>query len=715
MQRKNLTRALFGSLLGLLSALLIWAFARFIAPELMYSFEAKTYDWRVTQRVAGVEEQSIDQIIIVDIDGRSVSKLGRYAQWDRIYYPRLLEYLEQGGAAAIGFDIIFDQDKWNPGQDSVFIAVTDSLDNIYNALYFGQSDSMNWRYRMMQEPEGLEYERFRYRLLDNALLLRQEERMENEFIGLLNASTGLGHVNFDADQDGVVRSIHLFTSFNQNLYPTLTLKMFMDQTGTDQIRLAGDSHLELLRQDSVQFRIPVNAYGEMLINYFGGFKTFRYISFYDVLEHRIPAEFFSGKYILVGTSLAGLFDLRSVPFLQAFPGVEIHANILNTLIEQKFVHRVSGTTSLIILAIFGTILGLMIGLFPPLISILISLLVAIGHIFISTVLLIQTNTWIEMLNPLLTIVVAFAAIYTYRFMTEERNKRFIRNTFSHFVTRSVVDELLANPDKIKLGGEKKNCTVFFSDVAGFTTISEQLQPEELVALLNEYLTAMTNIVFKYEGMLDKYEGDAIMAVFGAPIARGNHAYQACAAALEMQHKLVEMRHKWEKEGKPPLHARCGINTGWMVVGNMGSETRFDYTVMGDSVNLGARLEPANKEYDTLIMIGDQTYQQTKDLIITRPLDLLQVKGKTEPVKVYELVATRETGISDEKKRVLDLFQKGFDNYLKQNWDWAINYFQQALAVQKDDGPSRRYLQRASMFKENPPGADWDGSFRMTTK
>jgi adenylate cyclase len=183
----------------------------------------------------------------------------------------------------------------------------------------------------------------------------------------------------------------------------------------------------------------------------------------------------------------------------------------------------------------------------------------------------------------------------------------------------------------------------------------------------------------------------------------------------MQHKLVEMRHKWEKEGKPPLHARCGINTGWMVVGNMGSETRFDYTVMGDSVNLGARLEPANKEYDTLIMIGDQTYQQTKDLIITRPLDLLQVKGKTEPVKVYELVATRETGISDEKKRVLDLFQKGFDNYLKQNWDWAINYFQQALAVQKDDGPSRRYLQRASMFKENPPGADWDGSFRMTTK
>jgi adenylate cyclase len=340
---------------------------------------------------------------------------------------------------------------------------------------------------------------------------------------------------------------------------------------------------------------------------------------------------------------------------------------------------------------------------------------AVIHTFIAYYFFLENAIWIPIVNPLLTILLSFSAIYLYKYITEEKGKKFIKETFSHFVTHSVVEELLANPDKIKLGGEKKECTVFFSDVVGFTTIAEQLTPEALVRLLNEYLTQMTNIVFKYDGMLDKYEGDAIMAVFGAPITQEDHAYKACAAALEMQEQLVKLRQLWGRQGRPPLHARCGINSGLMVVGNMGSESRFDYTVMGDAVNLGARLEPANKQYGTRIMIGENTYQMTKEQVIVRELDLLRVKGKTEPVQVYELVGLVENGIPEKTQQILNFFNRGFKNYLAQEWDLALKEFKQALNLNPKDGPSKTYIRRCEQFSKIPPREDWDGVFTLQTK
>jgi adenylate cyclase len=254
----------------------------------------------------------------------------------------------------------------------------------------------------------------------------------------------------------------------------------------------------------------------------------------------------------------------------------------------------------------------------------------------------------------------------------------------------------------------------FSDVAGFTTISEQMEPEELVLLLNEYLTAMTNIVFKYDGMLDKYEGDAIMAVFGAPVERENDALDACYTAIEMQETLVGLREKWKSEGKPQLQARIGLNTGPMVVGNMGSESRFDYTVMGDAVNLGARLEPANKQYGTFVMMGEESYQKTKDKIVSRKLDLLRVKGKSEPIGVYEVVG-RTGSVAENKLKVLDLFASGYAAYLMQKWDMAESFFAEAISVDQDDEPSKTYLKRCAMYRADPPGENWDGVFTMTTK
>ncbi|RMH64738.1 MAG: adenylate/guanylate cyclase domain-containing protein [Calditrichaeota bacterium] len=714
--KKYVIKMLYGALWGAVAALTVWLLESVLAPGLMYEYEARTYDWRVRQKVADVRDQSIENIVIVDIDGRSVSELGKFAQWPRRYYPEIIKYINSGGAGAIGLDIIFDRDIWRPAEDMDFVNAVKNSGNVYNALYFGGADSLNFRYAMDREPPAFDAERFYYRLKSPYRpSFHKEQRLENEFFELLNASRGLGHVNFTADNDGVVRSIHLFTDFNGHLYPSLALRMFMDKLEADSIAVDHPESLSLWSGGQKVYEIPIDERGNMLINYYGTFKTFRYISFYDILSHNIPAEYFKDKIMLVGTSLAGLFDLRSTPILQAFPGVEIHANILNTLLNGDFVHRLDRHTMFIILLALGAVLGIIISFLSPVWSIVVVVLTGTVYVFTASFLFFDNNLWIDIVAPILTIIFTFSLVYVYRFATEERNKRFIRSTFSHFVTKSVVDELLANPDKIKLGGEKKICTVFFSDVAGFTSISERLTPEALVSLLNDYLTEMTNIVFKYNGMLDKYEGDAIMAVFGAPVSHGNDAYNACAAALEMQETLARMRELWRKQGRDELHARMGINTGPMVVGNMGSETRFDYTVMGDAVNLGARLEPANKQYGTFIMIGEETYKAAGDLIIARQLDLLRVVGKKEPVKVYELVGTREKGISEDKARVLELFRGGFEAYLAQSWDMAINYFEQALAIDENDGPSRRYVQRCRMYKQNPPEPGWDGVFVMTTK
>ncbi len=716
MKSKFGTKVIAGAGIGALSALIVYLLSGFLLPELFYSFEARTYDNRVVKSIQDVPSQSIDDIVIVDIDGRSESELGRFQQWPRSYYSDMIRYLAESGAAMIGVDIIIVKDLRDPAADQELIRTMNQAGNVFNALYFEREDSISWRYKMTQIPEEFEWQRFAQILPENVSNnFLSEDRIGNDFFPLLNSGYSLGHVNFRPDIDGVVRKIHLYTNFIDHSYPSLAFNMFMNLTGTDSMSFDLGDNVSMYASGNLVRKIPVDKSGNMIINWSGDFQTYRYISFYDVLKKRVDSQYFQNKIILIGTSLPGLFDLRSTPFNPTFPGVEIHANILYTLLSGDFISKVTGMNAFLLSVILGIVLGVIISLLSPLWSIILVILSGIIHVLTVYIYFLEANVWIPVVDPLLTLVLTFSLIYIYKYNTEEKGKRFIKETFSHFVTHSVVEELLDNPDKIKLGGEKKECTVFFSDVAGFTTISEQLTPEALVRLLNEYLTEMTNIVFKHDGMLDKYEGDAIMAVFGAPISHGNHALKACAAAIEMQEQLVKLREMWGRQGRPQLHARCGLNSGQMVVGNMGSETRFDYTVMGDAVNLGARLESANKQYRTSIMIGENTYQKAKEGIIARELDLLRVKGKTEPVKVYELVGLTETGIPAKKQQVLDIFNKGFEYYLEQNWELAIKYFTQVQMIDSTDGPAKTYLKRCNQFAQTPPPADWDGVFTMQTK
>lgn len=707
---------MLGILAGLAGGLLVWLLSQFLFKSFFFRVESQSYDWRL-RRVVETPRVPIDDIVIIDVDERSVGKLGSYHQWPRTYWAKIITNLKKNGVRLIGLDFIFDPDRRHPEEDKEFQRAVFEAGNVINAIYFSRSDSEHFRYAMTEEPPGLDYKRLMVDVPE-ALFhnLISEERMEPDNSPFLNAGLSAGFVNLYPDPDGVLRRIPMFLRFNQHVYPAFAVQMALHAlkvTGIDYSQK--NSRLLLLSGDSVRTQIPVDKYGQMIIRYVGGFKSFRYVSFYDALMGFVPAEYFKGKIVIFGSSLPGLYDLRTIPLQAAYPGVEVNANVLYDILNQHFIYRLTQLQIFLLFLVLGMVSGLLLILLRPVGSIVMTLLLIFLIIFAGVWALDAHSLWIPVTSPIFAVLMVFAIIYVYRYLFEERDKRRIRKIFSHYVSPAVVSEILQNPEKVKLGGEKKVCTALFSDIAGFTTISERLEPEELVALLNEYLTEMTDIVFEYQGMLDKYEGDAIMAVFGAPVEIPEHADLACKAALKMQKRLAQLRNKWKDQKRPQLTARIGINSGEMVVGNMGSETRFDYTVMGDSVNLASRLEGANKLYDTQIMIGEKTYELVKDKFITRPLDLLRVKGKKKPVRVYELVAEKSEKLPPEMEEMLAQYQKGFDYYLMRNWEWAMNHFRQALQIKAQDGPSRLYLLRCQEFMQHPPGKDWDGVFVMKTK
>lgn len=384
--------------------------------------------------------------------------------------------------------------------------------------------------------------------------------------------------------------------------------------------------------------VPIDSEGSLLINFYGRAGTFQVRSFSDVFEGKVSEKYFKDKIFLVGVYAEGLQDIHETPYGKMF-GVEMMANAVTQLINRDFIFFSKGYIDILLIVFFGLVISYIVGRKSILYSYVTTFALAVVYFFVVVFIFDRYRYVLNLSAPLITGMFTLFTMIAYRILTEEKEKKAIQGMFSNYVSKSIVDELIKHPEKLELGGEDKGITVLFSDIRGFTTLSEKLTPQELVAHLNKYLSAMTDIIFKYEGTLDKYVGDEIMAFWNAPLEQENHAELACLTALEMMTKLHALNESWPEERK--LNIGIGMNTGIMTVGNMGSQSRMDYTLMGDNVNLGARLEGTNKIYGTNIIISDLTYSEIKDKFICRELDNIKVKGKLKPVKIFEVMDTVE--------------------------------------------------------------------------
>ena len=417
---------------------------------------------------------------------------------------------------------------------------------------------------------------------------------------------------------------------------------------------------------------------------------------------------------VIGLTAVGTQDLGITSLENDYPMVGSYPNVINTVLQGEFISRppVWVNFALVVILAFGLSFIIMRLHARMSLFVLISSFVAVNTAVIA--LFAASNIWMDQLGLNLSVMLPSLVIIGVKFLSEESQKRFIKQAFGYYLSKQVIDEIIKNPESLHLGGEEREITIFFSDIQGFTSISEKLTPSQLVELLNEYLSAMTDIVLSHNGTVDKFIGDAIMAFYGAPQYLPMHAKEACTAAIEMQNLLREMRKRWKRRGIDEIFARCGINTGPAVIGNMGSRNKMNYTVMGDSVNLASRLEGANKYYHTYTMISESTYAKVKDDVEVRYLDRIRVVGKEQPIEIFELIALKG-GLSAAQKELLGIYAEGVALFRDREWEKARHQFRTALKVNRNDGPSSAYVERCTEFMKKPPSKKWDGVYKLSAK
>ena len=444
----------------------------------------------------------------------------------------------------------------------------------------------------------------------------------------------------------------------------------------------------------------------------------------NTVHNVVPFEFV-GKKLYYGLTATGTSDLNPMPFDPRYPMVGLHANALNTILDNKIIHEVPKIQIALIIGIIGVLLAFGVPALSAAMGGLVTAIIIGGYAYLSFWLFTNQQVWLDMVGPLSTLLIGYLGITVYNYIQEEKNKNFLKESFGTYVSPELIDQMYESGEEPSLGGEEGYHTAFFTDIQSFSAFSEKLTASELVALLNQYLTDMTDVLLDNNGTLDKYIGDAIVAFYGAPIDVDDHEYWACRTAIEMQDKLAVLRESWQAEGDRwpeivhNMQNRIGISSGQMVTGNMGSEARMNYTMMGDNVNTAARLESSAKQYGVYIQIADSTYQSVKDKVVVRDLDNVVVMGKNEPVKVWELIS--EVGQEpDQYKKILPAYHEALDLYKNQEWSKAIEAFKASDALEdmfggRKTNPSRIYIPRCEHYLENPPGDDWDGVWTLTSK
>lgn len=744
MKRLRFLRRWFTRKFGFARALCLlmlvgFAALRIVDPVPLRELRLRTFD---TFQLFDPRAKKIKPVTIVDIDERSLAKLGQWP-WPRTTIADLIINLTNLGAVVIGFDVVFSEpDRLNPDVAARTMRYLDEVtrsklrelpsnDQVLadairrSRVVLGETGMPDVR---MESDESLPFTPFATlgKEIDPLLFLHQFPGLLRNVPVIEKAAAGRGLVTIVPERDGIIRRVPMVLQAQGNTMPSLSLEILRVVTGTPTILLKSDeAGIKSIKLKGLE--IPTDSHGQLWVH-FARQDPSIYVSATDVLDNNVPVDQIKGKLVLIGTSAAMLNDIKTTPVSPAMPGVEIHAQVLESALTGGFVQQPNYGLAVEFFA--AMIAGLFVIAFAP--NLGPARLVALGALFATG--LIGTSWYaylyhrqlLDFTYPLLSTTAIYLTLIFSGFVREQAQRRQIRSAFGQYLSPALVEQLAQSPEKLVLGGEEREMTILFSDVRGFTTISESYKqdPQGLTRLMNRFLTPLTNAILARKGTIDKYMGDAIMAFWNAPLDDKQHQLNACNAAVDMLEKIDELnkirQQEAEEGGHPylPLNVGVGLNTGTCVVGNMGSDLRFDYSVLGDSVNLASRLEGQTKEYGFPIIVGSRTALAVKDEFAILELDFIMVKGKKEPEVIYAIAGREDVAESEHFQRLRNLTIEMLACYRTRDWDGALAAIERGRKT--DEAHSLEllyelYEQRIKGYQQSPPPQDWNGAYQLLTK
>ena len=696
-------------------------------------------------------------VVLAAIDEKSVEAEGRWP-WPRSRIAALVDALSRDGAKVIAFDVTFSEPDENSrlqlvdqlarkvdalhvenpqladfiresridaDNDRALVAALERSKAVVVLGYFFHMTEAEIGYRLNEAGIETQLRGIRdskYPLVfyttqsATSVPLMKAYSPQGNLEMFTKAAASSGYFTVASDTDGVVRWMPLVIQDGEDLFPPLSVLSAWHYLGKPQLSVRVGSEGVQGVQIGDRF-VPTDEAGQLLVNYRGPPKTFPHYAVSDILGGKLPSGTFRDKIVVVGATAIGIGDIRSTPFAPVYSGPEIHATAIDNILTGDFIARPRWSQVFDLLAI--VILSLLVWAVVPRVSAFGGLVLVAGlfvlFVGVAYELFVSAHVWLNMVYPVFAIFATYLMLTLHRYLTEERERRRVTKTFQQYVSPDVIEQVLKDPERLKLGGEERVLSVLFTDLAGFTRYSENYTPTEIMGVLSEYYDRMTELVFANRGTIATYVGDELMAIFGAPVEQPDHARLACAAALAMREARHKLAQEWAKVGRPPLSARTGINSGPMLVGNYGSKYRFNYSVLGDSVNLASRLEQLNKVYRTDIMIGEPTADLVGSAFRLRELDKVQVVGRTQALRIYELLGVADAVLPPIQEQMLVRYAAALKAYRGRRWDEASEMFRQCLDLSPDDGPSRVMGERCRTMRDTPLPDNWDGAFEHLVK
>ena len=732
MRRSRLTPLRIAIALGVVLSVI-----RFIGCAPLARLDTRAVDFRLIERGP---QPAAPEVVIVAIDDASLEKLGRWP-WPRSVMAKLVDRINAGAPAVVGFDIVQSEasastpleglrERIGPIDEGTWGRVRSALQQgesedrtLATALEAAHNGVLGYFFDFDEPvPDVTPLAVSTFNAVEGSAGGAGERHVRGavDAIGnlpaLSTAAAGSGYFNMFPDPDGLFRRVPLVIRYGDAFALPLSLAM-LQRYWPDRsvvLRLAPFGVASVRIGDR---NVPVAEDGQLLLNYRGPRRTFPHISASDLLDGSFDVASLREKLVLVGVTASAVADVRATAFDPVMPGVEIHATVLDNVLRGEFLLQPKWVVLVEIGVIFGSALALGLALRRArgLMAAAVAYLLVGLYLGGTQKLFTTTGIPLGMVFPIACIVLVYTGISVHHYIVEASEKRKIRNAFGLYLNPELARQVSERPEMLRLGGEKRVLTVLFSDIRGFTSISERLDPSALVELLNVYLGKMTDVVFDHEGTLDKYIGDAIMAIWGAPIPHDDHAARASRAAVGMVECLEKLHAEFDARGWPRLETGIGLHTGEMIVGNMGSVRRLSYTVMGDNVNLGSRLEGLTKYYHTRIIASEDTVRAAGDGIVAREIDLVRVKGKAQPVRIFDVLGLGGNGSGMRAAMLCSLFAEALTAYRERRWQEALASFQRLHTQFPEDGPTELYIERCRELLSRAPSHEWDGVTVMETK